>query len=143
MQALLILAVSLMTTLAAANDKLLYVGIDFAPSDAQDPASHIQTVVQTAQQQQLVTLPQDTISIFNEDGSSVHASRLTSGEPEQPLRLVEVSATPTCVKVADPNNIEAALRDLDARNHHVGPAYLRTTFDVERGMPVFVACRDT
>ena len=118
-----------------------YVGLRFDSSTAATPQQQVEAVINEASAQALVILEHDTVSIYDDDGSSYHAVRVLSGEHAGPLEAFRTRSNDTCHPVAHEPDIEAALRALDARSDLAGPAYLRAVFDTDAGTVRFSACR--
>lgn len=120
---------------------LVFVGIQSQDTSPESTPQAIEKVAQLATEQALQIQQQDTISIYNTDGTSFNSVRLLNGSPTAPLVTMEISENDFCESVSDPMYIESGLRELDGRADLSGKAYLRTTFNRDTLTPEFQVCK--
>ena len=123
------------------NIDATFVGLHFGPQDGVSPQTQIEEVVRVTATQTITVVEHDSVSIFEEDGSSYHALRLVDGDSQSPLESFTVDASDVCRSIENESEIEPGLRQLDLRTDLTGPAYLRTQFDIEKQVVRYFVCR--
>ena len=125
----------------AMSTDTVYVGVHFNAAEQLSPQAQIEKVKNVARSQAVRIVEHDSISIFEEDGTSFHALQWLEGEIDAPLTYFHTRSTDVCIVIERADDIEAQLRELDERDDLFGPAYLRTTFNVEKQLVQYFACR--